>query len=142
METKTNNEIVHVGFRDHVIRVSIFLTIGIAFVLTLYIFKGMNLVDGLDACFATFWIFFGVGSWSIIVNYGTFDALCYSFANMVSTWHKDGQKKYKDLIDYKEIKQPKRKQKRFKFVDYYIVSAVFLITSIVLLIIYENSLLR
>lgn len=140
MDQNQTNGRGYVGIRSHIIKTSIFLVIGIAFVLLLYFLNGMKLINGLDACFITFWIYFGVGSITIIINLGTFDALCYSFANMFATWHKDGKKKYVDLIYYKEVRQSKRHQKRFNFVDYYIVCGVFLIASIILEIIYRTTL--
>lgn len=140
MEKTQTNDKGYIDFKSHIIKTTIFLVVGIIFVLVLYFINGMNLVNGLDACFITFWIFFGVGSMTIIINLGTFDAFCYSFANMVSTWHKDGKKKYQDLMFYKDVHQPKRHQRRFNFLDYYIVSIVFLIASLILEIIYKGTL--
>ena len=140
MEQNQTNEKGYIDIKSHIIKTAIFLVVGIAFVLVLYFVNGMNLVNGLDACFITFLIFFGVGSMTIIINLGTFDALCYSFANMFATWHKDGKKKYLDLMYYKDVHKPKRHQRRFNFIDYYIVAVVFLVTSIILEIIYKGTL--
>lgn len=135
-----SNEKGYFNLKFHIIRISIYLVVGLVFALVLYFLNRMKLVNFLDASFITFWIFFGVGSLSIIGNLGTFDGLCYGFENVISSWRKGGKTKYKDLIEYKDIRQPKRHQRRFNFIDYYFVSSVFLIISIILEIIYYTNL--
>lgn len=110
---------------------------GIGIVLLVYFLNGKSIVNACDGCFGAFAILFSIGSWQIIVNFGTFDSLCYSFANLVSTWHKGSPRKYKDLIDYKDQRIEKRKKSKLNFIVWYIVSALFLIASLVIFVIYK-----
>ena len=110
---------------------------GTGVVLLVYFLNGKSVVSACDGSFASFAILFSVGSWQIIVNCGTFDSLCYSFANLLSTWQKGSPRKYKDLIDYKDRRIEKRKKNKYGFIIWYIVSIFFLIASLVLLTIYK-----
>ncbi len=86
-----------------------------------------------NACFVTFFIIFGLGAFSLLNNFGTFDLLGYSFSNLFSVIiHKD-EKKYVDAIDYRNKRKDIRFSNRFTYFVYFGVSLVFLITAIILL---------
>ena len=123
---------------SHFVKILIYVLFGVAFVLIIYFVNTMSIVDACNGSFGAFAILFAIGSWSIIGNNGTFDALSYAFTNMVSTWHKDGKKKYQDLFTYTEIHKPKRKEKKFNFVDWYIASGVLLLLAVILEVIYNT----
>jgi|GEM_PF-3378202 hypothetical protein len=122
----------------HLIKILIICVFGVAFILVIYFINTRSIVDACNGSFGIFAILFGIGSWTIIVNFGTFDALNYAFANMISTWHKEGKKKYTDLYTYTELHKAERKTRRFKFVDWYIASAIFLVVAIILEVAYLN----
>ena len=110
---------------------------GVGFTLFIYFIKQRSIIDGCNGSFGVFAIFFFIGSYQIILNQGTFDALGYSVTNMISSWGKGAKRKYKDLIDYKDRKAQSRKTNKFNFIAYYIASFIFLITAIILFIIYK-----
>lgn len=86
-----------------------------------------------NSCFVTFFIIFGLGAFSLLNNFGTFDLLGYSFSNLFSVIiHKD-EKKYVDAIDYRNKRKDIRYSNRFTYFVYFGVSLVFLITAIILL---------
>jgi len=126
-----HNIVRHIGI---VLAISIF---GVGFLLLIYFMNNRTIIDACNGSFGAFAILFGIGSMQIIINYGTFDSLCYSFANMFATWQKGGQKKYVDLYVYKEIHAPARKKRKFYFVDWYIASGVLLVVAIILEIVYH-----
>ena len=66
----------------HLIKILIICVFGVAFILVIYFINTRSIVDACNGSFGIFAILFGIGSWTIIVNFGTFDALNYAFANM------------------------------------------------------------
>lgn len=111
--------------------------LGLALLLIVYFCKTRALVDACDGSFLAFGCLFGWGSLKIIINNGAFDSIAYSFANMFSTWQKNAPIKYKDLIEYKEIRAQKRKKKKFEFIEWYVSSGIYLISAIICLICYN-----
>ncbi len=97
-------------------------------------FKDSGINKWCDSTFITFFIIFGFGCLSLILNLGTFDLAGYAFSNLFSVIiHKD-KKKYIDAIDYKNSKVEKRKTGKWNFLCYIGVSILFLIAAIVLYI--------
>jgi hypothetical protein len=118
----------------------LYIIIGGAVFLLIFLLKGVTLISACDAALGAFGVLFGVGSFQIIGNFGTFDALGYNVANLRATWKKGGQKKYKDLYEYTQVRVEKRKTNRFNFVPFYVAAAVYLITSIICIIIFYATL--
>lgn len=132
-----NNFLSNYNFKKQGLVLLVLALFGVGFTLFIYFIKQRSIIDGCNGSFGAFAIFFFIGSYQIILNQGTFDALGYSVTNMISSWGKGAKRKYKDLIDYKERKAQSRKTNKFNFIAYYIASFIFLITAIILFIIYK-----
>lgn len=132
-----NNFLSNYNFKKQGLVLLVLALFGVGFTLFIYFIKQRSIIDGCNGSFGAFAIFFFLGSYQIILNQGTFDALGYSVTNMISSWGKGAKRKYKDLIDYKERKAQSRKTNKFNFIAYYIASFIFLITAIILFIIYK-----
>ena len=132
-----NNFLSNYNFKKQGLVLLVLALFGVGFTLFIYFIKQRSIIDGCNGSFGAFAIFFFIGSYQIILNQGTFDALGYSVTNMISSWGKGAKRKYKDLIDYKDRKAQSRKTNKFNFITYYIASFIFLITAIILFIIYK-----
>ncbi len=132
-----NNFLSNYNFKKQGLVLLVLALFGVGFTLFIYFIKQRSIIDGCNGSFGAFAIFFFLGSYQIILNQGTFDALGYSVTNMISSWGKGAKRKYKDLIDYKDRKAQSRKTNKFNFIAYYIASFIFLITAIILFIIYK-----
>ena len=132
-----NNFLSNYNFKKQGLVLLVLALFGVGFTLFIYFIKQRSIIDGCNGSFGAFAIFFFIGSYQIILNQGTFDALGYSVTNMISSWGKGAKRKYKDLIDYKDRKAQSRKTNKFNFIAYYIASFIFLITAIILFIIYK-----
>ena len=131
-----NNFLSNYNFKKQGLVLLVLALFGVGFTLFIYFIKQRSIIDGCNGSFGAFAIFFFIGSYQIILNQGTFDALGYSVTNMISSWGKGAKRKYKDLIDYKERKAQSRKTNKFNFIAYYIASFIFLIAALILFIIY------
>lgn len=132
-----NNFLSNYNFKKQGLVLLVLALFGVGFTLFIYFIKQRSIIDGCNGSFGAFAILFFIGSYQIILNQGTFDALGYSVTNMISSWGKGAKRKYKDLIDYKDRKAPSRKSNKFNFIAYYIASFIFLITAIILFLIYK-----
>ncbi len=111
--------------------------LGLFVVLLIYFIFDRTLISGLNGSFVAFFILFGYGTLKWLVNMGTFDSMSYGFSNMTYAWKKGAPVKYKDLIDYREQHAERRKRKKFEFVLWYISSALFLVITIILYVVYR-----
>ena len=134
-----NNFLSNYNFKKQGLVLLVLALFGVGFTLFIYFIKQRSIIDGCNGSFGAFAILFFIGSYQIILNQGTFDALGYSVTNMISSWGKGAKRKYKDLIDYKDRKAPKRKSSKYNFIVYYVISLVFLITAIILFIVYKYT---
>lgn len=133
-----NNFISNYDFKKQGLYFIVLALFGVAFTLLIYFLNTKTIIDGCNGSFGAFAILFFIGSYQIILNQGTFDALGYTFANLISSWGKGAKRKYKDLIDYKDRKASRRKSNKFNFLVYYLASLIFLIVTIILFIIYKS----
>ncbi len=84
-----------------------------------------------DALFITAAILIGVGGLQIAGNQGTFDLMAYSFANLAASYRKGGEKKYQDVVEYRNLKQSKRDKAKYNFVFYFVYGLFYLIGAII-----------
>ena len=124
---------------NYLINTIINVIFGVSILIIYLLGNKFNLYFALNGLLLSFIILFSIGSLELIFNFGTFDAFNYSIVNKFYLFQKNGKKKYKDLIEYKEIKDFKRKKERLKFLPYYLASLIFLIAIIVVFIIYKLS---
>lgn len=73
-----------------------------------------------------------LGALDICIHFGALDIFSYMFVN-----HK--KEENKTFYDYCETKKEKRKKTQLSFLPYIIVGVIFVLVSIVLLIIFNNS---
>ncbi len=124
----------------YIVCIVLFL-LGVAGSLVLYflIYKSESIIKLVDSFFIVFMAIFGIASFQIIGNNGTFDLFNYSMANLVSVFVYKNEKKYIDAIDYKDQRKEKRTKNRFNFIAYYCVSIIFLIAALIAYILYLNG---
>lgn len=101
-------------------------------------FFDLTLKVACDSFFITGAIFVGVGVLQIVGNQGTFDLMSYSFANLLYSYKKGGDKKYEDVISYKNLKEEKRIRNRRNFVFYFFYGIIYLIGAIVTFLLLTN----
>lgn len=106
--------------------------------LLLYFFKGKSFYDQIDNSFIVFFASFLFGCMSIVNNQGMFDSMYYGFSLMF-TLFKNEEKKYIDLMDYKEVKASKRKTDSINFIFYFLISFIYLIVFLTFYIIYKQN---
>ncbi|MFA6675711.1 MAG: DUF3899 domain-containing protein [Bacilli bacterium] len=119
------------------------LAVGVAFFfLYIYVFyhsPSFNLMS--DATFILAAIFLSVGGLLAVSHIGFFDTIGYGFAKMGNIFFRPlkMEKKYNDLIDYKEQKYEKRKDHGFYYLPFLLLGLLFLIAAIVFYFLYLNA---
>lgn len=98
-----------------------------------YFSSNKELVDATNACFVSGSIGLGVGVFSLLNKFGSFDFFEYGAVQVLSSMRKGSPRPYVDLIDFKEQKKTKRKLDGMYFISYLIVGAVWIIVAFVLL---------
>ncbi|MBR1581453.1 MAG: DUF3899 domain-containing protein [Bacilli bacterium] len=106
----------------------------------LYYFLVNKTVAGLaDIGFGIFAVYFGVGTFIILSNFGAFDLIGYASANLVrNIGKKDPVRKYNDVIEYRDSKAERRRKNKFLFIPWYIASLIYLIIAIICTVIFNN----
>lgn len=92
-----------------------------------------NIVGACDSFFITAALLIGGGGLQIVGNQGTFDVMSYSFANLFASYKKGGEKKYEDVVSYRNLKQEKRNKSKFNFIFYFIYGVIYLIGAFICL---------
>lgn len=95
-----------------------------------------------DYCDASLIVFAVLASFSLLVlltRWGTYDTMGYGFHTMGHyIFNNKKNRKYEDLIDYKEKKQASRNVKGHYYLPLFMVAFIFLILLIVFEIIYQT----
>ena len=115
--------------------------LGVAGCLALFFlaYKAASIIKLVDSFFIVFMAIFGIASFQIIGNNGTFDLFNYSIINLISVIIYKDEKKYIDAIDYKDQRKERRTKNRFNFIAYYCISLIFLIAALITYILYLNG---
>lgn len=122
------------------------IVFAITFVLSTLVFlllvflKSNKLYDCLNYSFVIGIVLFLLSLFIIIVNFGMFDLIAVGFANLFSVIKKGGTKKYDGLYGYQEAKSDARKGNRFLFLPVLLTGSAFIILSIIMRIIWQNTL--
>ena len=133
------------SFREYIKQVYItcivLFLLGVACCLALFFlaYKAASIIKLVDSFFIVFMAIFGIASFQIIGNNGTFDLFNYSIINLISVIIYKDEKKYIDAIDYKDQRKERRTKNRFNFIAYYCVSLIFLIAALITYILYLNG---
>ena len=93
-----NNFLSNYNFKKQGLVLLVLALFGVGFTLFIYFIKQRSIIDGCNGSFGAFAIFFFIGSYQIILNQGTFDALGYSVTNMISSWGKGAKRKYQHFL--------------------------------------------
>lgn len=122
------------------LKIFIYIIIGTTiFLLILFLYNGgPNLVSACDGAFVSFAIMILLSLFTFLFTRGSFDLIGYAFSTLPSMFNKELDRKYKDLVEYKEMRDMRRIYKKNNFLLPLIASVPFLILAIVLLIIYLN----
>mgnify|MGYP003315909028 CR=1 FL=1 len=99
----------------------------------LFFLKGpRNLLGACDACLLATAIPFAALSFYLLNRFGMFDTVGYGFSYFVGMFRFHPQKKYKDLIEYREIKYTSRHKTAY----YLPFSLALIITALALVVVY------
>lgn len=127
---------------SNLIILAISFLVGISFFfIYIFLIDKPNFKAMCDASFIIAAFFLTIGLITIINRLGYFDSFGYGFAMMGTIFFRPVrfQKKYEDLVDYKQQQYDKRKDKSFYFISFIIVGLLFLIAAIVFLILFKTS---
>ena len=116
------------------------LAIGALIYVLFSLYKGFSFYNSIDGFFLSGSILIFGGLLYLTGNQGAFDVFSVGFANLFSTIKANGTKKYDSLFYYREMKSVKRKCNRYLVVPIEFAGFLYLIVSIVLFIIYKQSL--
>ena len=117
------------------------LLLGLGF-FALYVYvwhKPVTIRECCDACFLVFIVLFSFSILVLLARWGTYDTMAYGFRTL-GHYMFNGKKdrKYEDLIDYKEKKMATRANKGTYFIPLLATSLVFLVATIVFEIIFAS----
>ena len=62
---------------------------------------------------------------------GTFDLFAYQFSNLLSSWRRGVTKKYEDLIQYKEVKEERRKLNKPSYLPFLAIGLILVVLAII-----------
>lgn len=62
---------------------------------------------------------------------GTFDLFAYQFSNLLSSWRREVTKKYEDLIQYKEVKEERRKLNKPSYLPFLAIGLILVVLAII-----------
>jgi hypothetical protein len=129
-------------WRRYVTIASIALAVGIAlFFIYIFVWKEPVIRYCCDASWLLFGIYFAIGVFAILIRLGTFDMLGYGANTMIHyMFVPKGERKYHDLIEYKNIKNETRIRKPHTYLIFFLISVLFLIALIVFKILWEIDL--
>lgn len=137
MEEKEKKKI---NWKSYIIAGLIALAIG-ALVFCLYFFlNGRKVIDGCNASILAAVSLIGIGALMIVSKLGAFDTFSYGFIQLGHAMFGRQPKKYKDMIEYKQVKYEERKEKDNYFYSFIAVGMLFIIATIILEIIYHVQL--
>ena len=129
--------------KTNIIIMVVSLLVGFAF-FALYVWvwhKTFSISHCADACTIVFIILFSFSILTLLTRWGTYDSLSYGFYQLGHfMFNSKRDKKYTDLIDYKEQKMAQREIKGHYYLSFLFVSLVFLMATIVFLIIFNVGL--
>lgn len=124
-------------FLTNILILVISFVLGIAFLLLwLFLFESSP-STACDATFIDAAVFLGVGGLMAMYHYGSFDLLGYGFVSIGNIFYRPlkVEKKYDDLIDYREKKAEKRKDHGYYFISFLFLGVLFLVAAITLMFI-------
>lgn len=121
--------------------VTLFISVGF-FLLYIFVFNKLTIISCIDGATITFFVLFAIATLVVLIRLGTFDMLGYGFNTMFHyMFNAKKDRKYHDLIEYRDTKNTTRIKKKHYYLIIYFVSLLFLLTLIVFYIIYRVDLM-
>lgn len=111
------------------------------FFLYIFVFYTPIFLAMVDACFFTAALYLGIALLMLVARWGFFDPLAYGFSylgNMIFHPRKI-EKKYDDLVDYRDQKMAKRKEGGYFYISFLILGILFLVATLVFYFLYLNA---
>ena len=142
MKKKANQITNFKYYLPYFIRGIIAFFILLALTLLIYFFElntPMTTISLLDGLLVATVIGFATSLFTYLVYSGSLNFVSYGFSTFGSIFNKNVNKKYKDLKEYNEIKKMERAGKTYYFLSYIIVSSLYLITLIVVFILFKTE---
>ena len=142
MKKKANQITNFKYYLPYFIRGIIAFFILLAITLLVYFFElntPMTTISLLDGLLIATIIGFATSLFTYLVYSGSLNFVSYGFSTFGSIFNKNVNKKYKDLKEYNEIKKMERAGKTYYFLSYIIVSSLYLITLIVVFILFKTE---
>lgn len=111
------------------------------FFLYIFVLNSPTIIACIDGATITFFVLFAIATLVVLIRLGTFDMLGYGFNTMFHyMFNAKTDRKYHDLIEYRDSKNTTRVKKKHYYLIIYFVSILFLLTLIVFYIIYRVDL--
>lgn len=142
MKKKANQITNFKYYLPYFIRGIIAFFILLALTLLIYFFElntPMTTISLLDGLLIATIIGFATSLFTYLVYSGSLNFVSYGFSTFGSIFNKNVNKKYKDLKEYNEIKKIERAGKTYYFLSYIIVSSLYLITLIIVFILFNTG---
>lgn len=142
MKKKANQITNFKYYLPYFIRGIIAFFILLALTLLIYFFElntPMTTISLLDGLLVATVIGFATSLFTYLVYSGSLNFVSYGFSTFGSIFNKNVNKKYKDLKEYNEIKKIERAGKTYYFLSYIIVSSLYLITLIIVFILFNTG---
>lgn len=142
MKKKANQITNFKYYLPYFIRGIIAFFILLALTLLIYFFElntPMTTISLLDGLLIATVIGFATSLFTYLVYSGSLNFVSYGFSTFGSIFNKNVNKKYKDLKEYNEIKKIERAGKTYYFLSYIIVSSLYLITLIIVFILFNTG---
>ena len=142
MKKKANQITNFKYYLPYFIRGIIAFFILLAITLLIYFFElntPMTTISLLDGLLISTVVGFATSLFTYLVYSGSLNFVSYGFSTFGSIFNKNVNKKYKDLKEYNEIKKIERAGKTYYFLSYIIVSSLYLITLIVVFILFKTE---
>ena len=116
--------------------VAILSTVG--FLLYFFLAGPQNIYGATNASLIAFCIPADILAFYLLARFGTFDTLGYGTSYLVGMFRIHPKKKYKDLVEYRDIKDSKR-HKTYYYIPMGLVTIITLLILIIVYIIYKNT---
>jgi uncharacterized membrane protein (DUF485 family) len=127
------------SFRFYLVKFLVYSLIATASFLLVYFLRGRTVVSGLDGSFVACAVAVALALLDYSRNHGVFDSLTYGLGLFPSLFNKELTKPYKDLYEYREVKDLKRKYHRKDFYVAASVALIYLFVSLILLSMYYTQ---
>ena len=142
MKKKANQITNFKYYLPYFIRGIIAFFILLALTLLIYFFElntPMTTISLLDGLLVATVVGFATSLFTYLVYSGSLNFVSYGFSTFGSIFNKNVNKKYKDLMEYNEIKKMERAGKTYYFLSYILVSSLYLIALIVVFILFKTE---